>query len=346
MVWTAYLKVKANGGAGGVDGQSIDDLESDLKNNLYKIWNRMASGTYFPPLIKAVPIPKKDGGERILGVPTVGDRVAQMVVKEFIEPGIDRRFHPDSYGYRPFKSALQAVGTVRRRCWKYPWVLEFDIKGLFDNIDHDLLMKAVRFCTKEKWVLLYIERWLKSPMKKGGKVILRSKGTPQGGVISPILANLFPHYAFDVWMTKHHPETPIVRYADDGVVHCRSKEEAEKVRNVLEERFKEVGLEIHPEKTKIIHCHISGRSQLKGEERSFDFLGYQFMPRRAKNRSGICFVNFLPAVSSSAKKAINTKIRNLNIRMRSDKTLFEIAEYCNPLIRGWMNYYGRFYLLF
>lgn len=216
MVWEAYKKVKASGGAGGVDNQSIADLEADLGNNLYKLWNRLASGTYFPPAVKAVPIPKKNGGERILGIPTVSDRIAQMVVKQAIEPKIDPTFHHDSYGYRPGKSAIQAIGVVRERCWRYNWVLEFDIKGLFDNIDHTLLMKAVKHHVKEKWAILYIERWIKAPMlSKDGK-IPRERGVPQGGVISPILANLFLHYAFDRWMQKHHPEIPIVRYADDG----------------------------------------------------------------------------------------------------------------------------------
>ena len=343
MVWTAWLKVKANGGTGGVDGKSIADFEEDLENNLYKIWNRMASGSYFPPAVLGISIPKKNGGERVLGIPTVGDRVAQMVVKDFLEPRIDRIFHPDSYGYRPFKSALQAVGTVRKRCWEYEWVLEFDIKGLFDNIRSDLLMKAVKVHVKEKWVLLYIERWLKAPMEKDGTTIPRTKGTPQGGVVSPLLANLFLHYAFDLWMAKNHPSTPIVRYADDGVVHCRTKEEAEKVRNALEKRFKEVGLEIHPDKTKIVHCMNSNRNRRKGENVKFDFLGYTFKPRMARNKKGKTFTGFLPAVSEKARKAINKKVRDLNIRGRSDKTLREIAEYCNPMIRGWMNYYGKYY---
>lgn len=343
MVWRAYQKVKANGGAGGVDDKSIADFDEDIENNLYKIWNRMVSGSYFPPAVKAVPIPKKTGGERILGIPTVGDRIAQMVVKEFLEPRIDRKFHPDSYGYRPFKSALDAVGTVRRRCWEYEWALEFDIKGLFDNISHSLLMKAVKVHAKEKWVLLYIERWLKAPMKREGKLLPRAKGTPQGGVISPILANLFLHYAFDLWMTKNYPQMPIVRYADDGLVQCHTKGEAEEIREALDRRFKDVGLEIHPDKTKIVHCFQAGRKRRKNEDVKFDFLGYTFKPRLTVDRKGRKLTGFLPAVSDKAKKAINKKVRDWEIRKRSDKTLDEIAEFCNPMIRGWMNYYGRFY---
>ena len=343
MVWNAWKAVRKNGGAGGVDGVSIEDFESDLKNNLYKIWNRMASGSYFPPMVLAVPIPKKNGGERILGIPTVGDRIAQMVVKQFIEPDLDVFFHPDSYGYRPNKSALDAVGTVRKRCWKFNWILEFDVRKLFDEIDHKLLMKAVRKHVKEKWVQLYIERWLKASMKKEGLELLRTKGTPQGGVVSPILSNLFLHYAFDTWMDRNYPNSPFARYADDGVIHCHTKEEAEEIRESLEKRFKEIGLEIHPDKTKIVYCTDSNRSGGREEEISFDFLGYTFRPRRSKNKYGEICTNFLPAVSKSAKKAINQEVRKWEIRLRSDKTLHEIAKFYNPKIRGWINYYGRFY---
>ena len=294
MVWDAYQRVRQGGKAGGVDKQSMKEFETDLKNNLYKIWNRMASGSYFPPAVRAVPIPKKNGGERILGVPTIKDRIAQMVVKQTIEPRIDPIFHPDSYGYRPGKSALQAVGVVRERCWRYDWVLEFDIKGLFDNIDHELLMKAVRKHVHEKWVLLYIERWLKAPMNRDGQDIPREKGTPQGGVISPLLANLFLHYAFDHWMRIQHPSIPIVRYADDGVAHARTRKEALELKESLRKRFAEVGLELHPEKTKIVYCKDDNRQRDEGEPISFDFLGYAFRPRRVKTRSGQYFIGFTP----------------------------------------------------
>ena len=343
MVWQAYKAVRANGGAGGVDGKSIEDFESDLGNNLYKIWNRLASGSYFPPSVLAVAIPKKNGGERILGIPTVGDRVAQMVVKQHIEPSIDPIFHPDSYGYRPGKSAHDAIGAVRKRCWKHDWVLEFDIKGLFDNIDHSLLMKAVKWHVADKWVILYIERWLKASMSREGEEILREKGRPQGGVVSPILSNLFLHYAFDLWMTRTFPEAPFARYADDAVIHCRSKGEAEEIKRKLERRLVEVGLELHPNKTKTIYCRDSSRRGGKGEEIQFDFLGYTFKPRLAVNKQGKTFSNFSPAISREAKKAINKTVRKWKIRLRSDKTLREIAGFCNPRIRGWMNYYGKYH---
>ena len=343
MVWQAYKTVKANGGAGGVDGKSIEDFESDLENNLYKIWNRLASGSYFPPSVLAVAIPKKNGGERILGIPTVGDRIAQMVVKQFIEPKIDPIFHPDSYGYRPGRSAHDALGIVRKRCWRHDWVLEFDIKGLFDNIDHGLLQKAVKWNVEDKWVLLYIERWLKASMVRDGKEISREKGTPQGGVVSPILSNLFLHYAFDLWMARKHSGSPFARYADDAVIHCRTKGEAEEVKRQLEERLAEVGLELHPDKTKIVYCKDSNRPGGKYEEIQFDFLGYTFKPRMAMNKRGKLFTSFTPAISRKAKKAINETIRKWGVRLRSDKTLQDIAVFCDPKVRGWINYYGRYH---
>ena len=295
MVWEAWKRVKANHGAAGVDEESIADFEKDLKDNLYKIWNRMSSGCYFPPAVRAVGIPKKDGRVRLLGIPTVADRVAQMVAKMYFEPVLEPNFHQDSYGYRLRKSAIQAVEVTRRRCWKYDWVLEFDIKGLFDNIDHDLLMRAVRKHTDCKWMLLYIERWLKAPFQgEEGVEVERTKGTPQGGVISALLANLFLHYVFDKWMERNYPQVPFCRYADDGVVHCRTEEEALMIKEVLEARFKECNLELHPEKTRIIYCEDDDR---RGEHphTRFDFLGFTFRSRRSKDRWGKSFINFSPA---------------------------------------------------
>src|ERR1700758_3683260 len=306
--YEAYKAVKSNGGAAGVDGQTIEAFEADLARNLYRIWNRMSSGSYFPPPVKAVPIPKKNGGQRILGVPTVSDRIAQMGIKQLIEPELDQIFLPDSYGYRPRKSALDAVGVTRQRCWKYDWVLEFDIKGLFDNLPHDLLLKAVRKNVQCKWALLYIERWLTAPMEKDGERTERTRGTPQGGVISPVLSNLFLHYAFDLWMERTLPDLPWCRYADDGLVHCRTEEEAVAVKAMLRERFAECQLTMHPDKTKIVCCRDSNRRGIYPNV-SFDFLGYCFRPRRAMNRNGKLFCSFSPAVSPSAIKSMRETIR-------------------------------------
>lgn len=339
----AYRRVKANAGSAGIDLQSLEGFERNLKGNLYKLWNRMSSGSYFPPAVKAVPIPKKTGGERILGVPTVSDRICQMVVKIVFEPTVERIFLPDSYGYRPNKSALDAVGITRQRCWKYDWLVEFDIKGLFDNIPHDLLMKAVKKHTQEKWILLYIERWLKAPMQMaGGKTIERTRGTPQGGVISPVLSNLFLHYVFDVWMKKKYPTIPWCRYADDGLVHSKTLEEAEEILQALHQRFKECGLELHPSKTKIVYCKDGAR---KGDysNKSFDFLGYNFRARKCKNsKRNTIFINFTPAVSPTAMKSMRAKTKKMNIRNRTDLDINAIAKWCNPIIYGWINYYGKY----
>jgi RNA-directed DNA polymerase len=343
VVLEAYQKVKANKGAAGIDDESLEAFEANLKNNLYKIWNRMSSGSYFPPAVKGVEIPKKSGGKRLLGVPTVGDRVAQMVAKIYFEPKVEPYFHKDSYGYRPGKSAIQALAVTRQRCWQYNWVLEFDIKGLFDNIDHELLMKAVRQHTVNPWVILYIQRWLKAPFQMpDGIVKERTKGTPQGGVISPVLANLFLHYAFDKWMDKEHPDKPFARYADDAVVHCKNKEDAEELRNSLEKRLAECKLELHPTKTRIVYCKDDHR---KGNypENKFDFLGYTFRPREARNKYGILFTSFIPAVSNKAKKAMQQTIHDWRLQLMSDRTLTDISHMYNPKIRGWANYYGSFY---
>jgi group II intron reverse transcriptase/maturase len=343
LVYEAYKAVKSNRGAAGVDEQSIEQFEADLSGNLYKIWNRMSSGTYFPPPVRAVSIPKKSGGERILGVPTVADRVAQMVVKLVIEPILDPIFLADSYAYRPNKSALDAVGATRKRCWKYDWVLEFDIKGLFDNIDHELLLRAVRKHITCKWALLYIERWLKASMvKEDGTTIERSRGTPQGGVVSPILANLFMHYTFDLWMARTHPDLPWCRYADDGLVHCRTEQEAEALKAELQVRLAECHLEMHPTKTKIVYCRDRNRKG-KHPNVKFDFLGYCFRPRLVRNsRDNSLFCGFNPAVSSSAMKAMRQTIRDLNLRRQTQLSLQEIARMINPLLRGWIAYYGRY----
>jgi group II intron reverse transcriptase/maturase len=274
-VWEAYKQVKANKGAAGVDGQSIEDFEKDLSNNLYQVWNRMCSGSYFPPPVRRVDIPKGDTGEtRPLGIPTVADRIAQMVVKRFLEPILEPEFDKDSYGYRPKKSAHDALSVARRRCWDYDWVLDLDIKSFFDDIDWKLLMRAVRRHTDCKWVLLYLERWLRAPVCiPGGRLIHREKGTPQGAVVSPILANLFLHYAFDLWMRREYPDVQFERYADDAICHCRSEAQAQELRRALEKRLAECRLRLHPDKTKIVYCKDANR---KGAfpEQAFDFLGF------------------------------------------------------------------------
>jgi RNA-directed DNA polymerase len=339
----AWKQVKANKGAAGVDKESIADFEKDLKNNLYKVWNRMSSGSYLPPPVRTVAIPKKAGGERILGIPSVADRVAQTVVKLYFEPMVEPYFHEDSYGYRPGKSALDAVDITRKRCWRYDWVLEFDIKGLFDNIDHKLLMQAVRKHTKSRWILLYIERWLKAPFQKDdGTLVERTKGTPQGGIVSPILANLFLHYVFDSWMERNYHSIPFCRYADDGVVHCRTELQARMVRKVLEDRFRYCKLELHPEKTRIVYCKNSNRKK-EYPFVTFDFLGFTFRPRFAKTREGTYYVNFSPAVSTKAGKVMRQQSRRWNLHLRSDKSLEDLSRIVSPIIRGWINYYGSFY---
>lgn len=342
-VWEAYKRVKANQGAAGVDEQSIAVFERDLKGNLYKIWNRMSSGSYFPSPVRTVKIPKATGGERKLGIPTVSDRIAQMVVKSKLELVVDPLFHPDSFGYRPGKSALDAVGQARQRCWRYDWILDLDIKSFFDNIPCDLLMRAVKKHAPEQWMVLYIERWLKAPVQEeDGQLVAREKGTPQGGVISPLLANLFLHYVFDRWMAKHQAKFPFERFADDAIVHCRTEKEAEEVRSAIAERLRECGLELHPEKTKIVYCRDDDRRGTYAHEK-FDFLGYTFRPRRSKNRAGKHFINFSPAVSDKAVKKMRTEIRSWNLPLRSDKSIEDLSRMFNPIIRGWLQYYGRYY---
>ena len=343
VVWEAWKNVRANRGAAGVDDESVLDFEERLKNNLYKTWNRMSSGAYFPPPVRTVKIPKPEGGDRKLGIPTVGDRVAQMVVKMYLEPLVEPEFHPDSYGYRPRKSAIEAVGKTRRRCWRNDWVIDLDIKGFFDNIDHDLMMRAVRKHTDCKWILLYIERWLKAPaVSAGGTLSQREAGTPQGGVISPLLANIFLHHAFDVWMSRQYSYIPFERYADDIVVHCRTKAQAHFMLGKIIERLKACRLEVHPDKTKIVYCKDENRPGRYSDE-SFDFLGFTFRPRGAKNRDGALFVSFSPGASRKAAKAMRAEIRKLRFHRQSRLSLEELSWMLKAKIRGWVNYFGKFY---
>jgi RNA-directed DNA polymerase len=344
LVWDAYQRVKANRGAAGVDGESLAAFEQDLKNNLYKVWNRMSSGSYFPPPVRLVEIEKDNGGTRPLGIPTVADRVAQTVVKMVLEPVVDPHFHPDSYGYRPGKSALDAVGVARKRCWDADWVVDLDIKGFFDSIPHDLVERAVAHHTDIPWVRLYIARWLRAPMQRpDGTREERTKGTPQGGVISPLLANLFLHYAFDGWMQRTFPAVHFERYADDAIVHCRSERHASAVLDAIRGRFVQCGLQLHPTKTRIVYCKDDDRPR-NYEHVAFDFLGYTFQPRRAKNRWGKYFVSFLPAMSAKAAKRVRQTIREWRMAStRNHQRLEDLARHVNPVVRGWLHYYGRFY---
>lgn len=345
VVWEAYKRVKANRGAAGVDGQSLAEFEKDLKGNLYKLWNRMSSGSYFPPPVRLVEIPKTGTDQtRPLGIPTVSDRIAQMVVKLMFEPHVEPHFHPDSYGYRPGKSALDAVGVTRQRCWRRDYVIDLDIKGFFDNLDWNLVMRAVRHHTDVPWILLYVERWLRAPLQHAdGRLEERTKGSPQGSVISPLLSNLFMHYAFDEWLRRNYPSVQFARYADDAVVHARSLREAETLLGAIRERLAECGLELHPVKTKIVYCKDNHRRGTH-EHTSFDFLGYTFRPRRAKDRKGKLFISFLPGVSTKAANSIRATIRSWRLGKRwANRRLEEIARFVNPFVRGWVNYYGRFY---
>lgn len=336
----AYKRVRANKGAAGVDGQTIKEFEQDLENNLYKIWNRMSSGSYFPPAVLGVEIPK-EGGTRQLGVPSVSDRVAQTVVKMELEPALEDIFHEDSYGYRPGKSAHDALEQTRKRCWKYDWVVDLDIKGFFDNLDWELLEKALSKHSDKKWVHLYVRRWLEAPLEKDGELLERTLGTPQGGVISPLLANLFLHYAFDDWMRRNHGHIPFERYADDIVVHCKTEAQAKIIMEKIRSRLSECGLECHPEKTKLVYCKDDLRTK-DYPMTSFTFLGYAFQPRHTRSRQGKFFVGFTPAISPKAAKRIRSELRELKLHKRSDASLSDIALAVNPKVNGWIAYFGRF----
>lgn len=334
----AYKRVKANKGAGGIDGVDFRKFDKEWKDRLYKLWNRMASGSYFSKAVRGVEIPKKNGKTRLLGIPTIEDRIAQMVVRNRIEPRLEKIFLENSYGYRPNKSALDAIGITRTRCFKYPWIVEFDIVGLFDFINHEKLLAIMSRHVKEKWLLLYIQRFLTAPIRlPNGELEERNSGTPQGGVISPILANAYMHYAFDLWMRTVFPENPWVRYADDGLIHCTTKTQAIYLMKELTKRMKDCSLEIHPEKSKIVYC----KNDRSNEESSFEFLGYSFRNRLCKNRYGVYFTGFTPAVGKSAAKSFRNKIK-LAIKEANTTSLICLSENLNPIIRGWMNYFMRF----
>jgi len=346
MVWEAYKKVKSNQGSAGVDQIGMEEFDAQRSKHLYKLWNRMASGSYCPPPVKEVEISKKDGGIRKLGIPTISDRVGQMVIKEYLEARFEKIFSSKSYGYRPNKNAHMALEKVRENCRKTDWVIDLDIKGFFDNIDHDKLMLALERHVPEKWCLLYIKRWLTTPVltKSGELVQKQGKGTPQGGVISPLLANLFLHYAMDKWLEQNHPTVEFVRYADDAILHCRSKSQAEQTLQSLRERMQACGLELHPEKTKLVYCR-DYRRQERHQFIKFDFLGYSFQPRSTMSKkTGKLFLGFDCAISISSKKRIADKMEELDIVNLSHKSIVGVAQFLEPYIRGWINYYGKFRL--
>lgn len=342
-VWEAYQQVKANRGAAGIDEETIAMFGQDLSRNLYKLWNRLSSGSYFPPPVKQVEIPKAKGGTRKLGIPTVSDRIAQTVVKRIIEPILDPIFYPDSYGYRPGRSAKQAIAVIRKRCWRYDWVVEFDIQAAFDQIDHGLLLKAVRTHIKERWILLYLERWLTAPFETAeGEQVPRQRGTPQGGVVSPVLMNLFMHYAFDLWMERGYPQCRFARYADDAVVHCQSQGQAREVMQSIASRLAECGLTMHPEKSRIVYCKDSNRTRVYPHVH-FTFLGFTFRPRKALSKTRRIFTSFLPGVSADAMKKMRQAVRGWKLNRQTHVALAALAKLYNPIIQGWWNYYGAFY---
>ena len=343
LIYEAWERVRANKGAPGVDAVSIAEFGKKERNNLYKLWNRMSSGSYLPGPVRAVEIPKDHGaGVRTLGVPNTADRVAQTAAAMLLEETLEPIFHPDSYGYRPGRSAHDALVVTRKRCWKKDWLLDLDIRAFFDSVPHDLLMRAVAHHTDERWVLLYIERWLKAPTQMpDGTALAREKGTPQGSPISPLLANLFMHYAFDRWMVREFPGCPFERYADDTVAHCDTEQQARALWAAIAKRLGSLGLELHPEKTKVVYCQDTNRLG-DSEHTSFDFLGYTFRGRLTRGRRGF-FVSFAPAMSTKAKKAKGQQIRAWHLNRRSGTDLSGLAEDINPQVRGWINYYGLFY---
>ncbi len=345
LVWASWKSVKSNAGSAGIDEQSIADFETDITKQLYKVWNRLSSGSYFPPPVKAVEIPKRSGGKRRLGIPSVADRVAQTVIKAMIEPRLEAVFAEDSYGYRPGRSAHDALGVTRKRCWHYNWVVEYDIKGLFDNLSHDLLLASVKHHIKEKWIVMYIERWLSAPMiLRDGTVQERTSGTPQGGVISPVLSNLFLHYAIDAWAEREIPAIPWCRYADDGLFHCISKNQAEYVLQQLTNRLRECKLEIHPTKTRIVYCRDDKR-KAQYEHESFVFLGLEFCARPVRNmHTDKVFRGFNPALGKDRLKELRYEVKyNMPLLNRTDLSLEDLAEGINPVVMGWLNYYGKFH---
>lgn len=342
QILNAWQKVKASGGSGGVDGKSLSKVEQNLQKELYVLWNRMSSGSYFPKPVKAIDIPKWDGSKRQLGIPTIIDRVAQQVVKDVLESKLEKVFHKDSFGYRPNRGAHQAVEKCRLRCIQRAWVIDLDIKGFFDTIDHNLLQKALTKHTDQKWILMYVKRWLKSPMINARHEVQQRKvGTPQGGVISPVLANLFLHYAFDMWIEKYLPEVVFERYADDIVIHCKSFTQAKHTLQLVTKRMEQCKLKVHPGKTKIVYCKTHYR-QLKYPVNSFEFLGFGFKPRKTKTKTGKVMLSFGPAIGKKASKHINSTFKKLKVHRATGNDLGHIAQQLAHKLRGWINYFGKY----
>jgi RNA-directed DNA polymerase len=343
LIWAAWLKVKSNGGAAGADGVTIEQFEERVKDNLYRLWNRMASGSYFPGPVRAVEIPKK-GGTRVLGIPNVIDRVAQTAAVLALEPEVERIFHPDSYGYRPGRSPVDAVRVCRRRCFEKDWVVDLDVRSFFDSVPWDLMLKAVARHVTQEWVLLYVERWLKAPMQMpDGTLTRRTRGTPQGGPISPLIANLFLHYGLDMWLLREFPTVRFERFADDAVVHCVTERQAHQVREAIERRLGSVGLQLHPDKTRIVYCK-DDRRRLDYGQVTFTFCGYAFRPRKTYDRVGKrSRTGFLPAVAPGKLTDMSRKIASWSLHRRTTRSLESLAEEVNPALRGWLNYFTVFY---
>ena len=343
LVWDAWLKVKEKGGAAGADGVSIEQFEEDLSGNLFRLWNRMSSGSYFPGPVRAVGIPKQ-GGTRVLGIPNVVDRVAQKAAAMALEPNVEPKFHEDSYGYRPGRAPVDAVAVCRERCFRKDWVVDLDIRAFFDSVPWELMLRAVARHTDHKWVVMYVERWLKAPMQRpDGTLVQRVKGTPQGSPISPLLANLFLHYALDAWMVREFPAVAFERFADDAVIHCASERQARMVRDAVARRLVEVGLELHPDKTRIVYCKDSNRRETY-EQVSFTFCGYTFRPRKAYNqRRHVAFTGFMPAVSAGKLTLMSRRVASWRIHRRVNLTLDDLAAGINQVLRGWLAYFTTFY---
>lgn len=342
MVWEAYKLVKKNKGSAGIDKQTLGEFEKNRSKALYKIWNRLASGSYLANRIKRVEIPKGGGKVRPLGIPTVSDRIAQQVIKTYLEPRLEAEFMSNSYGYRPNKSAHQAVAEVQNNVQKYSWVIDLDIQEFFEHVNHDLLDKALEVHVSENWVKMYIRRWLEAPieLEDGTLKYPKGKGTPQGGVISPLLSNLYLHYSIDKWLFIHFPEVKMVRYADDMIVHCRTEREAEFLLDKIRKRLARCGLRVHPEKTKIVYCKKSGRA-LEGKPVQFDFLGFSFLPMITRLKRGGFFLQYDCKMSRKSKSRILKDLRDMELHKKSRSNIQDLAIQLNPKIRGWINYYGK-----